>query len=1540
MSNNIKRFLDYDGVTELVSNIKNYVESELSHYIRNASDQGGIKLNVANKGDIANSYIAISDGQVDIVAEVESNSDNTNGGSIRLCDGTVVLSAWDFSVGAEDNFDSSLIINRNGLAFNGSQVITNQNKYENGILTADLNNNLNRQELSIGNFEIKNVAPYNYTLSAEYTAYDWGGEDISKCKIVAEWDKNDPVSAYLYIYVDDTDVVVPAYKFIVDFAHVQYNETDTDEWVDYPELIGKEILIPAGYLDENYSIDSFGITPINFTDGVSESINTMYICNSDDTLYHIVITQTAPFALRHTSKALLNGSPVMTADTLASSDIVSNINNSIDEKLSKYEPIGVTGDSIIEHTGNGIRLYTGGDEYSEVIVTPDGIQLISCDGDINNTELTINGTGVKKNGKEIATEEYVDQMVVGGIRFGGIETELPWEGELSEAQYERYLVEDRKDYKHGDIIIVAPQTVDQDGDLLLDPSSEYILVAYEKNLVSGETEKRYHWELLGETTVVDKRITDEITRATDEEAKLNTAITTEFNRAVDKENELLGKINANTTAISNKADKSDVVIGKDEPDNSAVLKGEYKVGTTTYSNKALSKVSVSLGAGSTAGLKGWYYSDITFGANPVITLSDSQPYVFANALRGGSWKSDTPAPNINAGDKISIVNDSKYDFCGEVKSISGNKITLKEALPFDSLATSFISSNDPDDWTIYLPERANAGIIDMGAGAFAEGINTQATNIGAHAEGIQTHAYGQYSHTEGFQTEAGYAAHAEGKETIASGSRSHAEGQSTVASGDMSHAQGNSTKAIGKYSHAEGYLSSAEANASHAEGYSTKTLGDSSHAEGWKSTAHGKRSHAEGSETYAEGNYSHTEGLGTKTTNEAEHASGKYNKSTKGSTIFSVGNGTDDTDRKNAFEITSDGNAYIGETVEDNKVVTLKDIKGGVHFIGTTSQLPWEGLQNTTIGQSLAGSSTQEYNVGDIIIVASGGNEHGFDEPTKEYILTYGNVSEENGDVINGYRWVELGDVTPAQDMINASTLLVKGAGIGSVIVKDRGCIADGQYSTVFGRNGRAYGNYSYVEGRGQGNPSSVTKENAETTWDTAETSDGTGDNLHLGVGDYSHVEGFNNIAVGNCTHVEGQRNKAKGVSSHAEGWKTQAIGNRSHAEGQSTKADGSESHAGGIGSIATGSRSFAHGNYVNTTNNDEVAFGKYNVSNENTIFSIGNGTSENSRSNILEIKNTSGENDVNYQAPKTDIYFSMDMMGHSAINDTTFLGITFVSSNGIFARYRITYINESNYKTPGTGDVRYIRCFNSTEQLILSVGDFIYVPLEKPSWEDEYNTDGSSEDIIIGYEKNRCMYINTFFTKSNAIYITDDNYNPGLVQLIEYTPSSLFVNGARVLIEDGEYINNTKFEILAESKAYIDNKLNDIQVGEINSDLNLRGNNIINAGRIYSRAFYETSDERIKIFTKPIETDLDKLSELRKSYFTYIEAPGTTQIGVSAQEVQKLYPEIVSENSNGLLTVDYSKLSVIALNAVDELNKKNKDLEARLERLEKMLLN
>ena len=103
------------------------------------------------------------------------------------------------------------------------------------------------------------------------------------------------------------------------------------------------------------------------------------------------------------------------------------------------------------------------------------------------------------------------------------------------------------------------------------------------------------------------------------------------------------------------------------------------------------------------------------------------------------------------------------------------------------------------------------------------------------------------------------------------------------------------------------------------------------------------------------------------------------------------------------------------------------------------------------------------------------------------------------------------------------------------------------------------------------------------------------------------------------------------------------------------------------------------------------------------------------------------------------------------------------------------------------------------------------------------------------------------------------------------------------------------------------------------------------------SGGFYEASDERLKKFGDDIEVDLDKLSILSKKYFTWKKDESNTQhIGVSAQEVQDIYPELVEViDEEGHLSVSYDKLSVVALKGIDVLNDKITSLEKRLDKLE-----
>ena len=126
--------------------------------------------------------------------------------------------------------------------------------------------------------------------------------------------------------------------------------------------------------------------------------------------------------------------------------------------------------------------------------------------------------------------------------------------------------------------------------------------------------------------------------------------------------------------------------------------------------------------------------------------------------------------------------------------------------------------------------------------------------------------------------------------------------------------------------------------------------------------------------------------------------------------------------------------------------------------------------------------------------------------------------------------------------------------------------------------------------------------------------------------GECSHAEGHSTTTSGNYSHAEGRSTTASGVDSHAEGQGTTASGADSHAEGVITTASGECSHAEGKNTTASGLASHAGGTGTKALHDNEVAYGKYNESKDDTVFSVGDGTSDSARHNAFEITTTGGK--------------------------------------------------------------------------------------------------------------------------------------------------------------------------------------------------------------------------------------------------------------------------------------------------------------------------
>lgn len=98
----------------------------------------------------------------------------------------------------------------------------------------------------------------------------------------------------------------------------------------------------------------------------------------------------------------------------------------------------------------------------------------------------------------------------------------------------------------------------------------------------------------------------------------------------------------------------------------------------------------------------------------------------------------------------------------------------------------------------------------------------------------------------------------------------------------------------------------------------------------------------------------------------------------------------------------------------------------------------------------------------------------------------------------------------------------------------------------------------------------------------------------------------------------------------------------------------------------------------------------------------------------------------------------------------------------------------------------------------------------------------------------------------------------------------------------------------------------------------------------VSASSFYASSDIRLKNILDDINIDFDKLKLIPKKYYTW-KGSDILQLGTIAQDIQKIYPEVVSKNEKGYLSVDYSKLSIIALAAIDKLNERIKELECQI---------
>ena len=116
----------------------------------------------------------------------------------------------------------------------------------------------------------------------------------------------------------------------------------------------------------------------------------------------------------------------------------------------------------------------------------------------------------------------------------------------------------------------------------------------------------------------------------------------------------------------------------------------------------------------------------------------------------------------------------------------------------------------------------------------------------------------------------------------------------------------------------------------------------------------------------------------------------------------------------------------------------------------------------------------------------------------------------------------------------------------------------------------------------------------------------------------------------------------------------------------------------------------------------------------------------------------------------------------------------------------------------------------------------------------------------------------------------------------------------------------------------------------------NISGSQIEASGDVIA---FGSSDERLKDNVTYIHKPIDKINKIGGYKFTWNNKQETylgKDIGVLAQEVEAIMPELVTTRENGYKAVKYDKLVPLLIEGIKELDKKVKDIEKNCDCLKK----
>jgi hypothetical protein len=395
-----------------------------------------------------------------------------------------------------------------------------------------------------------------------------------------------------------------------------------------------------------------------------------------------------------------------------------------------------------------------------------------------------------------------------------------------------------------------------------------------------------------------------------------------------------------------------------------------------------------------------------------------------------------------------------------------------------------------------------------------------------------------------------------------------------------------------------------------------------------------------------------------------------------------------------------------------------------------------------------------------------------------------------------------------------------------------------------------------------------------------------------------------------------GQETTANGANSIATGYQTIANGAKSISFGDATTANGHNSFSSGYNTIASPYSSVAIGQY-----NIDVTGGSYSWVLTDPILMVGNGTASNARNNAFTILKN-GNCGINTATP--------DALTHIIRNNPT-NGPYFGNVISIMESDLNSYVQFSNANNKECGFLSGNSNTAIRSALIFSADSAIV-----------FNSGGNSSKMALN--KNGFLGIGTLapaeifhvrkassgaIANSGSVGIFESNVSAYLNILTPNANESGLLFGNVALSAHGGIIynnpstpNGLQFRTNSNTTRMVIDNTGNVGIGTSSPSEKLH----VVGDICYTGSIGACSDIRYKKDLIPIENTLEKILSIgsysylwKTDEFPNMEFTGEKQIGVIAQEITDVFPEIVSQDDAGYFRVDYSRLSVLLLAGVKD---------------------